>query len=244
MSPLCQETSIIPAQILDGTQAAWHTDPAVIKLTDRGEEQMPFKGKTKHDIVTEFRNAEILEAARKIFAQNGFSGASVEAIAQEAGIAKGTLYLYYSSKTEIYWAALKNGLVGLCQELKKQVEAAHDVEDKIRAYLTTKLSYFEHHRDFFRIYYAEFGNAIAHPDEFHKDFRELYYQQQCILKDILAEGAKQKRTRDLKLESIAFAVFDVTRGAITQRLLGYSDTNMQEDIEFLCDFIWKGIARQ
>jgi len=205
---------------------------------------MPVNGKTKHDVVTEFRNAEILEAARKVFARNGFRGASVEAIAQEAGIAKGTLYLYYSSKTEIYWAALKNGLVALCQELKKQVEAAQEVDDKIRAYLTTKLSYFEHHRDFFRIYYAEFGNAIAHPDEFQKDCRELYYQQLCILKDILAEGARQRRTRDLNLESIAFAVSEVTRSAITQRLLGHSNTDMQEDIEFLCDFIWKGIARQ
>lgn len=205
---------------------------------------MAFKGKTKQEIVTEFRNAEILDAARKIFAKNGFSAASVEAIAQEAGVAKGTLYLYYSSKTEIYWAALKDGLVALCQELKKQVGAAEDIRDKIRAYLTTKLSFFEHHRDFFRIYYAEFGNAIAHPDEFHKGCRELYEQQLRILKDILAEGAKQKRVRDMKLESAAFAVFDVTRGAITQRLLGSSDTDMQENIEFLCEFIWKGIARQ
>ena len=160
---------------------------------------MALKGKTKQDVVTEFRNAEILEAARKVFAENGFSGASVEAIAQEAGVAKGTLYLYYSSKTEIYWAALRDGLVGLCRELRKQVEAATAVEDKIRAYLSTKLSYFEDHRDFFRIYYAEFGNAIAHPDEFHKGFRELYYEQLCILKEALAEGARQRKTRDLKL---------------------------------------------
>jgi TetR/AcrR family fatty acid metabolism transcriptional regulator len=201
---------------------------------------MPLKGKTKHDIVTEFRNAEILEAARKVFAKNGFSGTSVEAIAQEAGIAKGTLYLYYSSKQEIYWASLKNGLVALCSELRQQVEAARTVEDKIRAFVETKLLFFEQHKDFFKIYHAEFGNAIASPAP--AGFFELLQEQLRMLKDILLEGSAQKKVRDMALEPTAFAIFDVTRGAITQRLLGYSQLRIQEEIDFLCDFIWKGIA--
>jgi AcrR family transcriptional regulator len=201
---------------------------------------MPFKGKTKHEIVTEFRNAEILEAARKIFAQNGFNGTSVEAIAQEAGVAKGTLYLYYNSKHEIYWAALKNGLVALVGELKEQMEAAGTIEDKIRAFVTTKLFFFEQHRDFFKIYHAEFGNAIAAP--IHKDFNELLLEQLRMLKNVLAKGMKQHKIRQIRLDSSAFAVFEITRGAITQRLLGHSQTRIQEDIDFLCDFIWKGIA--
>jgi TetR/AcrR family fatty acid metabolism transcriptional regulator len=203
---------------------------------------MPLKGRTKHEVLTEFRNAEILEAAHKVFAQNGFSGTSVEAIAQEAGIAKGTLYLYYSSKHEIYWAALTSGLVALCEELKQQVEAADTVEGKLRAYVATKLSFFEQHRDFFKIYHAEFGNAIANP--IHKDFSELLLEQLRMIKGVLSEGVRQNRVRGNALESAAFAIFDVTRGAITQRLLGYSKGCIQEEIDFLCDFIWKGIACQ
>jgi len=203
---------------------------------------MPLKGKTKHEVVTEFRNAEILEAAHKIFARNGFSGTSVEAIAQEAGIAKGTLYLYYGSKHEIYWAALRSGLVALCAELKRQVEAVDTIEDKLRAYIATKLFFFEQHRDFFKIYHAEFGNAIANP--VHKDFSELLLEQLRMIKEALSEGLAQHKIREMKLESMAFAVFDITRGAITQRLLGYSQTCIQEEIDFLCDFIWKGIACQ
>ena len=201
---------------------------------------MPLKGKTKQDIVTEFRNAEILEAARKVFAKNGFSGTSVEAIAQEAGIAKGTLYLYYSSKQEIYWASLKNGLVALCSEIRQQVEAAVTVEDKIRAFVKTKLFFFEQHRDFFKIYHAEFGNSIASPTP--TGFFELLLEQLQMLKDILREGSAQKKTREVALAATAFAIFDVTRGAITQRLLGYCQLGIHEEIDFLCDFIWKGIA--
>jgi TetR/AcrR family transcriptional regulator len=200
---------------------------------------MPFNGKTKHDVVTEFRNAEILAAAHKIFAENGFAGASVEAIAQEAGIAKGTLYLYYSSKHEIYSAALKTGFLALNRELKEKAASACTAEDGIRAFIATKLSFFEQHRDFFKIYYAEFGNATT-----QKEFQHLILDQIQILKDILSEAWKQKKIRDVSVEPTAFAIFDLTRGAIAQRLLGYSQTCVQEEISFLYDFIWKGIACQ
>jgi AcrR family transcriptional regulator len=201
---------------------------------------MPLKGKTKQDVVTEFRNAEILEAARKVFAESGFSGTSVEAIAHEAGIAKGTLYLYYSSKQEIYWASLRSGLVALCCEIRQQVDAAGSVEDKIRAFVRTKLFFFEQHKDFFKIYHAEFGNSTAGPAS--SGFFELLQEQLQILKGILHEGSAQKKIREAVLEPAAFAIFDLTRGAITQRLLGYSTFCIQEEIDFLCDFIWKGIA--
>ena len=54
--------------------------------------------KTKKDVVTEFRCAGILEAARKVFATKGFHEAKVDDIADAAGVAKGTVYLYYDSK--------------------------------------------------------------------------------------------------------------------------------------------------
>jgi AcrR family transcriptional regulator len=200
---------------------------------------MPLKGKTKHDVVTEFRNAEILEAAHKVFAQNGFTGTSVEAIAQAAGIAKGTLYLYYSSKHEIYWAALRNGLVALTGELKEKLERTGTVEEKLRAFIETKLSFFERHRDFFKIYYAEFGSIAS---SVRKHFDEILFEQLQMLEDVLSEGQSSRTIRTVNLERTAFAIFDVTRGAIAQRLLGYSRTGIQEEVEFLLDFIWKGMA--
>ena len=203
---------------------------------------MPLKGKTKRDVVCEFRNAEILAAARTVFAQKGFSEASVEDIAQEAGLAKGTLYLYYPSKHAIYWAALENGLIDLSRQLKLRIEAEATIAAKIRTFIETKLLYFEENRDFFKIYYAEFGNAITHPALFNKDFKEFYVGQLGILKAALEEGIRQKSIRALRIDVTAAAIFDITRGVITQRLLGWSKTDIQEDIDLLFDLAWKGLA--
>jgi hypothetical protein len=124
-------------------------------------------------------------------------------------------------------------------ELKEKVASAPTAEEGIRAFIATKLFFFEQHRDFFKIYYAEFGNATT-----QKEFHTLLLDQIQILKDILSEAWKQNKIRDISVEPTAFAIFDLTRGAIAQRLLGYSQTSVQEEISFLYDFIWKGITCQ
>ena len=79
--------------------------------------------RTKKDVVTEFRTVGILEAARKVFAMKGFNEATVDDIADAAGVAKGTVYLYYRSKRELYLAALKFGIQQMYAALDDQLKA-------------------------------------------------------------------------------------------------------------------------
>lgn len=50
------------------------------------------------------RREEILDAARRVFAARGFRGTTIADIAEDAGIALGTIYLYFSSKEEVFGA--------------------------------------------------------------------------------------------------------------------------------------------
>ena len=53
------------------------------------------------------RPAEIAEAALSLFAEAGFSATSVSAIARRAGVTKGTVYLYFESKEDLFLAAVR-----------------------------------------------------------------------------------------------------------------------------------------
>ncbi len=203
---------------------------------------MPLKGKTKKDILVEFRHAEILDAARRVFAEKGFNEASVDAIAHTAGVAKGTLYLYYSSKRDLFWEALKRGLDDLCERLEESVMAARSTEAKIRAFMTTKLNYFEDNRDFFKIYCAEFSHAVAQPDYFNRIFKEYHRRQLRLVMSALEDGMNRRAVRNLPVEATALAIVNLTRGMITQRLLGWTNTKIEEEISFMFDLTWKGIA--
>jgi TetR/AcrR family transcriptional regulator len=57
------------------------------------------------------RPGELIEAALDVFAERGFSGARLEDIAQRAGVTKGTVYLYFASKEELFEAAVRQTLV-------------------------------------------------------------------------------------------------------------------------------------
>jgi len=198
--------------------------------------------RTKKDVITEFRTTGILEAARKVFAKKGFSNATVDDIASAAGVAKGTIYLYYESKRDIYFAALKFGIEQMYSVLEEQLKTVSTPEDKLRTLIGVKLAYFDDNRDFFKIYYSELGNICIHPGTIDSDLKALYLEQAKVVESILKEGARKRVLRAVRTEQTAFAISDVIRGVVTQRVLGWSKSKISQDVEFIFDLIWKGIA--
>jgi AcrR family transcriptional regulator len=199
-------------------------------------------GRTKQEVVTEFRCSEILEAARKTFSVQGFNLTTMDAIAEQAHIAKGTLYLYFPSKREIYVAALRQGIQSLNDDTNRKVASETGVLNKLRTFVTTRVEYFEQNREFFLIYHSEIGNFLPHPGKQGGEISELYLQQAQMLEEILRAAAAQGEIRDLRPDATAFAVCDLTRGVIVQRMLGWSKAELGDDIRHLIDVIWRGIA--
>ena len=107
-------------------------------------------------LATEQRRDSILQAARAVFARQGYANTVVDDIAAHAGIAKGTVYLYFPSKEQIYLAALLDEARQLDADSRAAMNAAATWRDKLSAYLRVRLDYFEAHQDFLRIYMTEF----------------------------------------------------------------------------------------
>jgi AcrR family transcriptional regulator len=198
--------------------------------------------RTRKDVLTEFRTTEILQAAHRVFAEKGFDQATIADVAAAAGVAKGTVYLYYRSKREVYWAALRQDLLVLRDETRRQLEAAGTIEQKLRAFIAVKLRYFEQHRDFFRIYYSELGRSAMRHTQFQRQIDELYLEQAKLLEETLQQAARRKTARHLRPDATAFAVMDLVRGMIVQRLRGWSTVPLDDDVAFTFDLVWKGIG--
>jgi AcrR family transcriptional regulator len=201
---------------------------------------MPAVRKSKQAVVSEFRCAEILDAARKVFARHGFEGATVDEIADAAGLAKGTVYLYFPSKREIYLEALRHGISRLVEETRRNVAAAPATEAKVRAFIETRVRYAEENRNLVKIYHSEFGSFG--PAHVNKEFRNQYLEQVKLLEGVLEEAAAKGQIRAVRAEAAAFTICEMIRGLIVQRLFGWSRESVANDCEFLFDMIWKGLA--
>lgn len=78
----------------------------------------------RREAVRAFKREAILQAARKIFARDGLDGATLRAIAAEAGIAVGTVYLHYPAKEALYAELLAGSLADLQKHLRDAVAKA------------------------------------------------------------------------------------------------------------------------
>lgn len=202
---------------------------------------MPVTGRTKQQVVSEFRCAKILEAARRVFAKKGLADATMDEIAAAAGLAKGTLYLYFESKRDVYLKTLQHGKVELLEQIKSNMEAAEGLRAKIRTLIATRVRFAEENRDFYKIYLTEFSNVI-HPASINEEFRRLDLKQAKALEQALREGLDRGEIRQINIEAAALMIHDMTRNLITRRLLRWSKANIEEDVDFICDFIWTGIG--
>src|SRR3982751_6439389 len=135
----------------------------------------------RSDVITAFRTTALLDAARRVFGKSGFEAATIDEIAREAGVAKGTLYLYYRSKRSIYWAAVQEGIRELDARTRERVRRAATLHEAIRDFILTKVEYFDERRDFFRIYALELSGQAVRPAYGHKDFKPLYQRQVRLL---------------------------------------------------------------
>jgi TetR/AcrR family fatty acid metabolism transcriptional regulator len=194
--------------------------------------------KTKQQVVSEFRRAEIIDAARTVFARRGFAFGIMDEVAKEAGVAKGTLYLYFRSKTDIYKAVLDHDMKTLKKSTLDRIDAAKSLREKIRAFALARLERAEANKEFFRIMDSESGSLSYTRSQYRDWLREPVHR----LASAIEKASEQGEIRRLDPEKTAWLIADMTRGTIQRRLLSQDEAPPASAAEFLLDFIWTALA--
>lgn len=192
----------------------------------------------------EYRRRTILDAARTVFSRHGFAGTTVDLIAREADVAKGTLYLYYPSKSAIYAAAVVAALEDLASETVAALGAGGPTRDVLRAFFVTRWRYFERHAEFFRIYLTEQG-ALAQDKAgavVRREAARLHERQVKALERVLEAGVRARELRRVNSRAAARMLFDLSYGVIVRRLRGFA-SSAAPDVDEALELLWKGLAR-
>ena len=84
-------------------------------------------------MTSEERRAVIVEAAVRLFSERPFEQVRLEEVAAAACVGKGTLYIYFKSKDELYYSLIYDGFADLVKRLEEQLRASQsDYSGKIR----------------------------------------------------------------------------------------------------------------
>ncbi len=100
----------------------------------------------------EFRRADVLAVATAEFAEKGFDGVQMSALAARAEVALGTLYSMFTSKEQLFEAVISTGADSLQQKLRAEVESVVDPRERLLRLIDAGFERFRAEPLFFRIY--------------------------------------------------------------------------------------------
>ncbi|MBC8044434.1 MAG: TetR/AcrR family transcriptional regulator [Rhizobacter sp.] len=97
------------------------------------------------------RQADILKAAKQVFFKHGFEQTSMDMIAERCGLAKGTLYLYFKSKEELYVSLVEEGIMIMRQDLNRVAANLTTASERLIESSIAYYTFTQEHKEYFRI---------------------------------------------------------------------------------------------
>lgn len=97
--------------------------------------------RTRQEALRDFRTDQILAAAAAVFGDLGFAEASIDRIAERAGVARSTVYVYFESKEELLNQCLARHRLELGERIRDAVDAHDGLEARLTAFLAAILEY-------------------------------------------------------------------------------------------------------
>ncbi|MGQ9615568.1 MAG: TetR/AcrR family transcriptional regulator [Spirochaetota bacterium] len=100
----------------------------------------------------EEKRKRIMQAALKIFSRKGYTPAAVDEVAAEAGIGKGTLYLYFKDKEELFFSTIMSVVEDLASMIQSEIPDGLSSVEALFRLVRLQFEFFSRNRDFFNIY--------------------------------------------------------------------------------------------
>lgn len=196
--------------------------------------------RTKEDVVEEFRTQAICDAAMRVVARKGLRDVTVQDIADEAGVAKGTVYIYFHSREEILSKAMDGATEKLLEKLSAACRSCRTFRDILERRVRTQLQHFEENRDFFRMYLAMSEPLGERRLRKHATYQAYLAQLEQLLRDAIG----RKEIRDVSVERLAVSISSVVREIVLNRIIEREPPPLDEDVAFAVDFIMRGIGER
>jgi AcrR family transcriptional regulator len=198
--------------------------------------------RTKEKVVKDFRTDEIVQAARRVISEVGFADASMERIAHEAGIAKGTIYLYFRNKEELLAHVVDLGFAELMERARAGTARARGAEAKLAALLCATLEHTSENQAIFRALQAHRQLSPESPPLLAAKLEQNLEQLVSFVAGVVERGTKSGDLRACNSRRAARFLVESMRGAILERLRTPKPTSVQADAASIVDFFLHGVG--
>lgn len=178
----------------------------------------------------------ILESAGKLFASRPFHKVTLDDIAAEAGVGKGTLYVYFPSKEELFSAIVREGFAQIVQQLRKRLEGPDvSAEDGLRHIVAELFRFAFAHPDYFELMRTAPGLIYKADPRWWEMFTSLTR----LIEDMISAGVRSGEFVDPHPELTALLIPGLVRSLM---LFGPAGLDEKTAFDHVMAFLRRGLA--
>lgn len=194
----------------------------------------------------EARPAEILTAALESFAEHGYESSRLEDIAKRAGCTKGTIFLYYESKAELFKAVIRDVMVPLLKECETTIRdhqgTSRDLFEKLLR-LRWERAGVSRLSGLAKLLFAE---TDRYPELAKFYYDEIHSKNQALLRQVLEQGIATGEFRPFDTNSVArIAIAPIVLAGIWKHSFGpvvEQQLDTEDHFRTTLDILFRGIA--
>jgi len=180
----------------------------------------------------------IFESAIKIFSESGYRGSTMDDIATNAGLAKGTLYYHFASKEEIFNFIVEEGL----KILQNQVIEIQDINigpiEKLIKICRIQLTFLYGYTNFFKVVMSQLWGNENRQNELRQKLRKYISEIEINIKGAMENGQIKKGDTEL----IAFQFFGSLCSSAIYESIHIEKINLEDMINSTITFTLKGLG--
>ena len=185
------------------------------------------------------KRQSIQDAVVRLMCREGVAAVTMERVAQEVGVAKGTVYLYYETKQQLLEAVKESSLEPLRQKVGEILRGSGTPEKKLKAIPVRYLTYFDEHRDLFRILLYDRQAPASGARDQSSRYRTLIGETARVI----SEGVKAGVFREVDTQNVAAMFLDSNIALVNQRLQSDTPAPVEDDAALVSDIFLRGLKR-
>jgi len=182
----------------------------------------------------------ILDAALEVFSLKGFHPATMDEIAEKAGVGKGTLYRYFETKEKLFAELVRLRLEELGRRAGSSIDGRDDVLTMISKYIRIYFEFFDLNQRLYRLIIQEqLDLGKQSPNEyFHKVLRAV-----PNLKRKVYEGTQQGILKDVDFQTVFYGTMGFVHGVIQKWLARDCSYPLVDELPGVLEVLFHGFVK-
>jgi TetR/AcrR family fatty acid metabolism transcriptional regulator len=186
------------------------------------------------------KREKILEAAVRVFARKGYFNARVADIARRAGVADGTIYLYFRNKEDLLVSLFDDVMARHIEQARRELASLRDAPARLRRIAEHHLRVFGGNRDLAVVFQVELRQSTKFMERFTASWLQDYF---ALVAEVVEQGQKDGTFRaDVAKKLVTKAFFGALDEMVTSWILSGKDYDLPQLAQPIADLFLNGLC--